>query len=466
MTSIIHRLLIIDDDTAHLASLNKIFKRMGLEVIAVPRAYEALTYLETTQFSAVLCDFMLPDLDGIELLKEMKQRCPELEIVVMTAFGTIERAVHAMREGAYDFITKPFRKAEIERVIRRVLERYELIIENETLKAQLAAVRTQEPNIHGMIGHAPAFHHVLDLAKQAAPSEATVLLMGESGTGKEVFARAIHRLSLRVEAPFITVNCGALPEGIIEAELFGVERGAYTGAVQSREGRFSRAHGGTLFLDEVGEMPLHLQVKLLRVLQSGEFERVGGDRTLYTDCRMIAATNIDLVQAITEGKFREDLFYRLNVIPIILPSLRERSDDIPLLAKHFLHRFCKRHQKQLNGFSAKALRLLTQHTWPGNVRELENMVERMVVLSKGPWIEQTDLPFVVDKEISLPEQVFMIPLGVPLQEVERKLIHQTLAFTHGDKQKAAQLLGIATRTIYRKLQSTINEEKETLIKKD
>ena len=265
------RLLIIDDDTSHLASLVKIFNKLTLDVVGVPGGQEALQLIKSHKFTIILSDLMLPDIDGLELLLEAKNQSPDTEVVIMTAYGTIERAVEAMRRGAYDFITKPFRRAEIERVIQRALERVSLIQENQKLKQELAEARiaaaTQQS---GVIGHAPAFRKVLELALQAAPSQATILLQGESGTGKEVFAKTIHMQSSRAHGPFVTVNCGALPEGIIEAELFGVEKGAFTGAAHKRAGRFSRAHGGTIFLDEIGEMPLHLQVKLLRVLQSGE----------------------------------------------------------------------------------------------------------------------------------------------------------------------------------------------------
>ena len=469
------RLMIVDDDTSHLASLVKIFKKMKLDVVGVPRGREALKLIEEQVYTVVLCDLMLPDIDGLEVLTQLKRRQPQLEVVMMTAYGTIERAVEAMRVGAYDFITKPFRRAEIERVIKRALERVNLIEENRALKQQLAEARIAARNAlsgEGLIGHAPAFRNVIEVASQAAPSQVTILLQGESGTGKEVVARAIHAQSSRRDGPFVAVNCGALPEGIIEAELFGVERGAFTGANQRREGRWGRAHGGTLFLDEIGEMPIHLQVKLLRALQSGEYERVGGTETLHADCRVIAATHVNLLEAVREGDFREDLYYRLKVIALTLPPLRERVDDIPLLAEHFFQRFVARHQRALSGMSIEARRAMVSYPWPGNVRELENCLERAVVLCRDELIKLEDLPLEVrstldqrdrddEGELSSGDaRLFVVPLGTPLQEIERRLILKTLDLTGGDKRQTAQMLGVATRTIYRKLASFEDDSPE------
>jgi len=442
--------LIVDDDASNLASLVRIFERLDLRVLPATSGKEALGQIRKTAVEVVLTDLMMPGMSGTELLENIKSISPDVEVIMMTAYGTIERAVEAMRKGAYDFVTKPFRRAEIERVVTRALEKVTLLAENRALKAQLADARGSSLGAAGIIGKAPALRRVLDMARQAAPSTATVLLMGESGTGKELFARAIHRMSLRADAPFIAVNCGALPESIIEAELFGAEKGAYTGAHTTRDGRFSRAHGGSLFLDEVGELAPHLQVKLLRVLQSGEFERIGGHQTLYADCRIIAATNLDLAGAVASGDFREDLFYRLNVIPITLPPLRARPDDVPLLADHFLRHYAEKHHKPVEGLSAKAVARMVDYAWPGNVRELENTIERSVVLARAPVIDECDLPETIVRHDRAAQQL-TIPLGTPLDEIERRVIRETLRFTEGDKKRAAQLLGIATRTIYRKL---------------
>jgi two-component system response regulator HydG len=443
-------LLVVDDDTSNLASLVKIFERLGLRALPATSGREALDTMRTTPVTVVLTDLMMPKMSGVDLLKNLKAIAPDTEVIMMTAYGTIERAVEAMREGAYDFVTKPFRRAEIERVITRALEKQSLLAENRALRAELADARKASSYTGGIIGTAPALRQVLDVARQAAPSSATVLLMGESGTGKELFARAIHKLSPRAESAFVAVNCGALPDSIIEAELFGAERGAYTGAHATRDGRFSRADGGTLFLDEVGDLAPHVQVKLLRVLQSGEFERVGGAQTLRADCRIIAATNQDLSQLIRTGDFREDLYYRLNVIPITLPPLRARPDDVPLLADHFLRHYAAKHGKTIDGLSSKAMARLVDYSWPGNVRELENTVERAVVLAKSSILDEPDLPHTILEE-RRELDALVIPIGTPLEEIERRVIRETLRFTDGDKKRAAQLLGIATRTIYRKI---------------
>ena len=443
-------LLIVDDDASNLASLVRIFEKLQIPTFAATSGKEALDVLRQKPIGVVLTDLMMPNMSGVDLLKNTKAISPETEVILMTAYGTIEIAVEAMREGAYDFVTKPFRKAEIERVITRALEKLELLAENRVLKAQLADARRAHIHTGGIIGNAPALRRVLDMSRQAAPSTATVLLMGESGTGKELFARAIHQLSPRSNEKWVAVNCGALPETIIEAELFGAEKGAYTGAHVTREGRFARAHGGTLFLDEIGELPPQIQVKLLRVLQSGEYERVGGFDTLYTDCRIIAATNRDLKAAVESGDFREDLYYRLNVIPITVPPLRARRDDVPLIADHFTRRYADKNGKNIEGISPDALQKLVDYSWPGNVRELENTIERAVVLAKNSVLGDHDLPESITSE-QRDAEVLTVPIGTPLDELERRVIRETLRFTDGDKKRAAQLLGIATRTIYRKI---------------
>jgi two-component system response regulator HydG len=442
-------ILVVDDDASNLASLVKIFERLGLRVLPATGGKPALDLLRGNPVEVVLTDLMMPDMSGVDLLKHVKTLAPDAEVILMTAYGTIERAVEAMREGAYDFVTKPFRRAQIERVVSRVLEKQALLAENRSLRAQLADARGGRPS-GGIVGNAPALRRVLEIARQAAPSSATVLLMGESGTGKELFARAIHQISPRASGPFVAVNCGALPESVIEAELFGAEKGAFTGATATRDGRFMRAHQGTLFLDEVGELTPRVQVKLLRVLQSGEFERVGGTQTLRADCRLIAATNQDLHQMVREGDFREDLYYRLNVIPITLPPLRARREDVPLLADHFLRHYADKNGKRIEGFSERALARLVDYSWPGNVRELENTIERAVVLAQGTVLDEADLPETIVGE-ARDAQELTIPLGTPLEEIERRVIRETLRLTDGDKRRAAQLLGIATRTIYRKV---------------
>jgi two-component system response regulator HydG len=367
----------------------------------------------------------------------------------MTAFGTIEKAVEAMREGAYDFVTKPLRRPLVVRSVSRALEKASLQNENLRLRKELEAISHERM----LIGNSPAMRKCLDTIAQVAPTSATVLLQGESGTGKELAARLIHAKSERGSGQFVAVNCAAIPHTLLESELFGHERGAFTGAFARKEGRFKLADKGTLFLDEVSELDLAVQPKLLRVLQEGEFERLGGTQTIKTDCRVIASSNKFLIELVRQGKFREDLFYRLNVITITLPPLRERPEDIPLLAQHFLQKFAKRNKKDVRAISREAMELLQEYSWPGNVRELENTIEHAVVLCRGDTIRAEDLPELVASEEKT-RQFLTIELGTPLEEIEQEVIHQTLKMTKGNKRLAAQLLGIATRTIYRKVEGS------------
>jgi two-component system response regulator HydG len=372
----------------------------------------------------------------------------------MTAFGTVEGAVAAMKDGAYDFITKPVKRHAIVKSVRLALERASLVAENRSLRARLARL-SGEATDGGMVGSAPTFRAALDTLRQVAPTSATVLLLGESGTGKELAARLLHDLSPRSGAPFVPVNCAAIPETILESELFGYERGAFTGATQRKEGRFQRAHGGTLFLDEVGDMSPGVQAKLLRVLQDGVVERLGGTQPIQVDVRIVAATNRDLAAEVRAGRFREDLFYRLDVVAVRLPPLRERREDVPLLATSFLRGFAERNRRPVTGFSDAALQALASHDWPGNVRELQHAVERAVVLCKGEVVEVDDLPDAVRSSATgrpiPPSGTLTIAIGTPLEEIERIVIRETLRQTRGDKNLAAQLLRVAPRTIYRKL---------------
>jgi two-component system response regulator HydG len=442
--------LVVDDDRANLDSVARIFQREGLETLTASNGTEALELLRRPEVSIMVTDLMMPGMDGQELLKASRTIRPDVEVVLMTAYGTVETAVAAMKDGAYDFITKPLKRHSLVKAIQKALERHELAAENRVLKAKLAEMGS--PGGRAMVGQSPAFRAMMDTLRQAAPSTATVLLLGESGTGKELAARALHEQSNRAKGPFVAINCGALPESILEAELFGVERGAFTGAVARREGRFERASGGTLFLDEVGEMPLSAQVKLLRVLQEGELERLGGTQTVKVDVRIVAATNKDLQKEVAEGRFREDLYYRLNVVEVRIPALASRREDIPLLADAFLRRFAAKNGKALRGFSPDALSTLENYAWPGNVRELEHAVERAVVLARSDVLEVADLPETVRKGPLGSAGQLVIPIGTPMEEVERRVIHETLRHTKGDKTLAARLLGIAARTIYRKLE--------------
>lgn len=375
----------------------------------------------------------------------------------MTAYGTVETAVEAMREGAYDFITKPLRRTQVVRVVQKALEKRSLVEENRTLRAQLEASRHRL-----IVGQSLTLRRTVDIIEHAAASAATVLLLGESGTGKELMARLLHERSPRAGRPFVAVNCAAIPDGILEGELFGYEKGAFTGAVMRRDGRFAQAHQGTLFLDEIGEIPLTTQVKLLRVLQEGEVERLGG-KSEKIDVRVVAASNRDLKRAVADGSFREDLYYRLHVIAVELPPLRDRSDDVPLLANHFVRRFSEKNSRAIAGISKEALDRLVSYPWPGNVRELENAMERAVVLSRDSTIEIKDLPSEVQEggvgeSMHRPSGRLSFEIGTPLSVIERRVITETLRHTRGDKRLAAELLGIATRTIYRKLDESDTSE--------
>jgi two-component system response regulator HydG len=445
--------LVVDDEQGIRESLKRMLERQDYKVLLAANGKEGLDQLREHRVNVVLTDLRMPGMDGMDLLKAARTVAPDTEVIMMTAYGTVDAAVDAMREGAYDFITKPLKKAHILKTMEKALERQTLVMENQALRAELSVARHSD----AIIGSSIALRRTMDIIEQAAPSSATVLLLGESGTGKELLARAIHRGSARANGPFVPVNCSALPESIIEAELFGYEKGAFTGAVTSREGRFLAADGGTVFLDEIGELPLHIQVKLLRVLQEQEVERLGG-RTVEVDLRVVAATNLDLVEQVQTGRFREDLYYRLNVIAVRVPPLRERIDDVPLLADHFLRKYSEKNEKALMGFSRSAMDVLCGYHWPGNVRELENAVERAVVLTRSEVIDEPDLPPEIHGRPGSNGRAVTIPIGTSLEEIERRVIHETLRHTEGDKRLAAQLLGIATRTIYRKLEAERDRE--------
>jgi DNA-binding NtrC family response regulator len=437
--------LVVDDEASNLASLEKIFQREGLRVFTADGAKAALELVRRHRVQVVLTDLMMPGTSGVELLRALKEVSPDTEVVLMTAYGTVETAVQAMRDGAYDFVEKPLKRMTIVKSVRKAAERQSLVAENRSLRQELKLLTTRE-----IVGQSAALRRVLDVATQAAPSSATVLILGESGTGKELIARYIHSKSGRAAGPFVAVNCAAIPESILEAELFGHERGAFTGAIARREGRFARARGGTLFLDEIGELSPAVQVKILRVLQEGEYEPVGG-HTVKADARIVAATNRDLVSEVEAGRFREDLYYRLNVIAVTAPALRGRREDIPLLVDHFLGVYCTKNGRQRLTVPSEVLRKLMDYSWPGNVRELENVIERAAVLCRAEVLTLSDLPDAVANAMPRPPSELTFAIGTPLSEVEQRMIRDTLSHTSGDKSLAAQLLGISTRTIYRKL---------------
>ena len=448
--------LVVDDEPAIVESLTKIFRREGLTVLAATDGSAGLDILRKHRVGVLLTDLMMPQTTGMDLLRAAKTIAPETEVVLMTAYGTVETAVDAMKEGAYDFVTKPLKRAHVVRIVKNALEKQSLLVENRSLKAQLAEKRRR-----AIIGTSLSWRRTMDIVMQAAPSEATVLLLGESGTGKELLARALHDNSARAKGPMISVNCAAIPESILEAELFGYEKGAFTGAATARDGRFEAANGGTLFLDEIGEISRHVQVKILRVLQEGEIERLGASgKTRRIDIRLIAATNVDLAGEVKAGRFREDLFYRLNVIPVSVPPLRDRRDDISLLAQHFVQVYAEKNGKPISGCSPTAIERLTEYAWPGNVRELENAIERAVVLTRASVIDEDALPREIRDATpgTASASSLTFPLGMPLAEIEMRVIHETLRHTRGDKRLTAKLLGIATRTIYRRLETTDPDE--------
>ncbi|MCB9683765.1 MAG: sigma-54-dependent Fis family transcriptional regulator [Alphaproteobacteria bacterium] len=437
-------ILVVDDDEANRVTLERILQREGYRVVHASSGRDGMERLREHRVDLVLTDLKMPGMSGIDLLKAAKKVDPDVEVVVMTAYGTVETAVEAMKEGAYDFVSKPIKRLELANTVAKALEKRTLQAENRRLRDQLAAVGEGE-----MIGRSDAMRALLDEVEQVAPSDATVLLTGESGTGKSRLARLLHKMSRRRDARFVALNCGSIPETLLESELFGYEKGAFTGAVARKEGRFDLARHGTLFLDEITETKPAVQVRLLRVLQDGEYERVGGTETLKADVRTVAATNRDIRREVDEGRFREDLYYRLNVIPLTVPPLRERPEDVPLLAQHFLVRFGNKNAKTLTGFTPEALEAMSAWRWPGNVRELENAIERAVVLCRGERIGVEDLPAAV-RQGGTSRQRVVFEVGTPLKVVERRMIEETLRYCNGDKSLAASLMGITSRTIYRR----------------
>jgi len=448
-------ILVADDETGMRESVARALRREAFHVIAVEDGAAALDVLRRGGVDLLVADLRMPGLDGLELLRAVKVVAPDTGVILLSGRGTVEEAVAAMKEGAYDFLTKPFDLAPLIRIVRQALQHRALVLENRNLRRRLDELAgTGE-----FIGASPAMLEVLALVKQVASASTTVLISGESGTGKEVIARALHRFSPRRGKPFVSLNCAALPETLLESELFGYEKGAFTGAVGRKMGRFEMADGGTLLLDEVGDLSPAAQSKLLRVLQEGEFEPLGATRSVRVDVRVVAATNQDLAQLVKERRFREDLYYRLQVITVSLPPLRERREDIPLLAQHFLRLYAVKNQREIEGFTENALAKLVDYAWPGNVRELEHIVERGVILARARLLGLEDLPEAI-AQTEPSTRVISIPLGMPLEEVEQRLIEETLRRTKGDKELAAKLLGIASRTIYRKLKERGSETAE------
>jgi DNA-binding NtrC family response regulator len=440
-------ILIVEDDRTVGESLRLFLKKKGYGILLASSGKEALQVLRQKAIDLVITDLVMPKMDGVELLEAVKGLKAEIEVIVISAQGTIEKAVQAMKLGAFDFIEKPINPRVISLVVERALEKQTLVLQNRDLLARLEE-RFQFKN---MVGKSKEMVRVFELIRHIAPYDSSVLITGESGTGKELIANAIHYNSPRATLPFIKVSCASLSEGIIESELFGHEKGAFTGAVTSRKGRFELAHKGTLFLDEVEDIPPSTQIKLLRVLQEGEFERVGGSKTLKVNIRIIAASNRDLQEAVKQGTFREDLYYRLNVVTIRLPPLRERRDDIPFLVNFFIEKYNKRYQMKVKGISQRAMSLLMEYDWSGNVRELENTIESILVVNSPDVIDLAHLPQEI-RDFKIGPEVISVKIGTPLEEVEREMLIQALKATKGNKRRAAQLLGINVRTIHRKME--------------
>jgi two-component system, NtrC family, response regulator HydG len=439
-------ILVVDDDAPTREALATGLKKLGHEIHLAGTGVAALEEVRRHAVDLAIIDLKLPDMEGTELFGALRILRPEAIAIMISGHATVDEAISALKRGIYDFITKDFRMTELRKVVSKALETQKLLVENQRLRE---ALQDRGPTGR-IIGRSPTLLKVIHLVNQIAPLKSTVLLSGESGVGKELIAEAIHHQSPRRPKPFVKVNCGALPEGLIESELFGHEKGAFTGATQQRKGRFELADGGTFFLDEISEMPPATQVKLLRVLQEGEFERVGGSQTLKVDVRLIAATNLDLEAAVASGRFRKDLFYRLNVIYITIPALRERVEDIPLLALSFLDKFCLENNRPTMGFSTEAMAALKSYAWPGNVRELQNVVERAVALVSGNMVGLSDLPEEIRRQSPADDKI-ILPVGASMEEIERMAILQTLKKTRGDKELTARLLGIGLATLYRRL---------------
>ena len=442
------RILVVDDEESHRIMLRAVLSADGYAVTEAADGTEAIRAVEKEAFDIILMDIRMTVMDGIEALTEIRKISPLVPVLIMTAYASVKTAVEALKAGAFDYLTKPLDIEELKILIEKALEHYHLHAENLVLKERLG----DRFDFSRIIARSPRMISLLEALAMVAPSDATVLIMGESGTGKEVVANAIHHNSPRAGQPFIKVSCAALPETLLESELFGHEKGAFTGAVSRCEGRFELAHRGTIFLDEVGEIKPGIQTKLLRVLQEKEFEPVGSGRTIKVDIRVIAATNKDLTKEVNEGRFREDLYYRLNVVPIVLPPLRDRKEDIPPLAEHFLAIYRKKNRKTLKGISGKALDLLIRYQWAGNIRELENCIERAVIMARAEMIVPADFPLQIQMLCGEGENDgFDIPHGISLDEMEKALIVKTLTETGGNRTRASEILGINRRTIQNKL---------------
>ena len=445
------RLLIVEDDAAQRTGLQKLLTSWGFNVEVAKDGREALEVVGRNRPTIILSDMVMPNMGGLDLLRALKQDDVDVTMVLLTAQGSVETAVEAIKQGAYDFLTKPVDPQRLRIVLDQVTARNETLREVRALRRQL-----QERGTFGaMVGASLEMRKIYRLIEQAAPTSASVLIHGESGTGKELVAQTIHQISPRATHPFVPLNCAAIPDTLLESELFGHEKGAFTGAIARRAGAFELAHRGTLFLDEISEMTPATQAKLLRVLQERSFRPVGSTREQSVDIRVIAATNLEPKDAVRQNRLREDLFYRLNVFLVTLPPLRDRKDDVPLLAQAFVRDFNKQHGKNIAGVSDEAMRVLEAHQWPGNVRELRNVIERATIVSRGPFIDPADLPQLGGAPVAAPASESSaggsLTPGTTVDEVERRLIEITLEHTNGNKTRAAEMLGISLKTLHNKL---------------
>ncbi len=439
------RILVVDDEPAQRELVAGFLRKQGFDVVEAAGGGEAVTRFKREPFDLVLTDQRMPDLSGLDVLEAVRSASPETAVVIMTAYGTIETAVSAIKAGAADYLTKPLNLDELLHRVHRVRERHHLVRENRELREAL----TERHRVEGIVGDSGQMQEVLSLVRRVAPSDATVLIRGESGTGKELIARALHYASPRAAGPLVKVNCAALAESLLEAELFGHEKGAFTGAIASRKGRFELADGGSIFLDEIGDLPPHLQVKLLRVLQEREFERVGSSRPVKVDVRLLAATHRNLEALVREGRFRDDLYYRINVVTIMLPPLRERREDLSPLIDHFLRTFAEKNGKTVRGMTREAREALLRYDYPGNIRELENLMERAVVLTRDDVIGMEDLPLTLEAPAAPSGE--RAGLIAAVEGLERRMMREALAKAEGTQTRAAELLGISERVLRYKL---------------
>ncbi len=443
------RILVIDDEVAHARATAESLEKVGYRCIVATKGREALRHLHQGNVDVVVTDLVMKDVDGMEVLRTAKEKIPDVQVILITGYGTVETAVEAMQNGAVTFLKKPVNIHQLRMVVEETVKKQTAVRNEAEGVTELGAGFID--NLPGIVGKCAGMKRIQGIVRQIAPTNTTVLITGESGTGKELIARAIHNSSPRRNSPFVALNSAAIPEGLLESELFGHERGAFTGAVARRKGKFEHAHGGTLFLDEIGDMPLPAQAKLLRVLDDGKVSRVGGNEPVSVDVRIIAATNQDLEQLIKEKRFREDLYFRLNVVCLKLPPLRERQEDIPPLAEAFIKEYSQAYGKRISEVTAETKKRLLQYSWPGNIRELKNCIESMVVLAHSETLGVEDIPghvFVSGVERSFEHRPL---IGMSLEEMERDLIKNTLASVKGNRGASAKLLGIGERTLYRKL---------------